>query len=217
MPLLFVASSAPAEQASMLEGPTKRTMNTSGKQPSGTALRRNVGVASAALWDFKQAVAERLGLNVTDLRCLELILQVDAGDHPGSVTPGRLAQDVGLTTGAITGALDRLERSGLIQREHDAEDRRRIIVRCNQDKVSIALQTLLNQLDEAFAALRSRFRDDELDLTSRVLQEVDHLLRRATHRVRQGTANREILAGFEIYRAPEIPPIKEVSQEAESI
>jgi DNA-binding MarR family transcriptional regulator len=70
-----------------------------------------------------EAVAANLGINATDLRCLELL-----GEHPG-ITPSRLAELAALTSGAVTGVLDRLEAAGFVRREADPEDRRRIIVR----------------------------------------------------------------------------------------
>jgi DNA-binding MarR family transcriptional regulator len=71
---------------------------------------------------FDQAVADALGLNRTDMRCLDVL------EREGSVTAGRLAQATGLTTGAMTTALDRLERAGYARRVRDASDRRRVIV-----------------------------------------------------------------------------------------
>jgi DNA-binding MarR family transcriptional regulator len=71
---------------------------------------------------FDEALAAHLGLNVTDLRCLEVVLEV-----PG-ITPGQLAVRAGLTTGAVTGVLDRLERAGYVQRRPDPADRRSLTV-----------------------------------------------------------------------------------------
>ncbi len=71
---------------------------------------------------FDQAVAEALGLNRTDMRCLDLI------EREGPVAAGRLAEASGLTTGAITTVLDRLERAGYARRVRDTSDRRRVLV-----------------------------------------------------------------------------------------
>lgn len=70
-----------------------------------------------------EVLAASLGINATDLRCLEL-LQENAG-----ITPSRLAELAALTSGAVTGVLDRLEAAGFVRREADPADRRRIIVR----------------------------------------------------------------------------------------
>jgi MarR family transcriptional regulator, organic hydroperoxide resistance regulator len=73
---------------------------------------------------FHQAVADRVGLHVTDLRCLNLLAQ------SGPLTAGELGQQTGLgTTGAVTRMVDRLERAGYLRREVDPGDRRRVIIR----------------------------------------------------------------------------------------
>jgi len=81
-------------------------------------VRRSQGATDR----FDQAVADALGLNRTDMRCLDVI------DREGPVPAGRLAEVTGLTTGAITTALDRLERAGYARRVRDGDDRRRVLV-----------------------------------------------------------------------------------------
>ena len=71
---------------------------------------------------FHQAIAARLGLNGTDHKCADVLLET------GPVTAGELAHITGLTTGAITGVIDRLERAGFVRRARDARDRRRVVV-----------------------------------------------------------------------------------------
>jgi DNA-binding MarR family transcriptional regulator len=71
---------------------------------------------------FDQAVADALGLNRTDMRCLDII------EREGRVPAGRLAEETGLTSGAITTVLDRIERAGYARRVSDASDRRRVLV-----------------------------------------------------------------------------------------
>jgi DNA-binding MarR family transcriptional regulator len=71
---------------------------------------------------FDQAVGEALGLNRTDMRCM------DAIEREGPIPAGRLAELTGLTTGAITTVLDRLERADYARRVNDPSDRRRVLV-----------------------------------------------------------------------------------------
>jgi DNA-binding MarR family transcriptional regulator len=71
---------------------------------------------------FDQAVADALGLNRTDMRCMDVI------EREGPVPAGKLAAATGLTSGAITTALDRLERAGYARRADDPSDRRRVLV-----------------------------------------------------------------------------------------
>jgi DNA-binding MarR family transcriptional regulator len=72
---------------------------------------------------FQQAVADRLGLGLSDFKCLTAL---SGHEH---ATAGDIAAQTGLTTGAVTRMIDRLERSGWVYREHDQQDRRRVIVR----------------------------------------------------------------------------------------
>jgi DNA-binding MarR family transcriptional regulator len=90
------------------------------------ALRRLITEAIG----IHDVVAASLGLNPTDLRCLEL-----AGSEP-EMTPTRLAELSDLTSGAVTGVLDRLERAGYVLREPDPSDRRRLLVRVDADRQS---------------------------------------------------------------------------------
>jgi DNA-binding MarR family transcriptional regulator len=71
---------------------------------------------------FDNVAAERLRINETDLHCLNII------ENSGGVTAGELAAQAGLTNGAITGVLDRLERAGYARRAADPADRRRVRV-----------------------------------------------------------------------------------------
>src|SRR5579871_3680772 len=71
---------------------------------------------------FDTLAAERLGINETDLHCLNII------ENSGGLTAGELAVQAGLSNGAITGVLDRLERAGFAQRVPDPGDRRRVNV-----------------------------------------------------------------------------------------
>ncbi len=71
---------------------------------------------------FTNALAQRVGLSATEFECLSLLRQ-------GPLTAGRLAELCGLTTGAMTGLIDRLERAGFAERGSDPTDRRRVLVR----------------------------------------------------------------------------------------
>ena len=69
-----------------------------------------------------QAAADRIGINATDLNCLNIL------SFSGQMTAGELARATGLTTASITGVIDRLEAAGYVRRERDARDRRRVVV-----------------------------------------------------------------------------------------
>ena len=75
---------------------------------------------------FHQSIAAKMGLNVTDTRCFEMMSRYPQGKP---FTAGDLARATGLTTGAVTGILDRLEKARLVERFRDASDRRKVFVR----------------------------------------------------------------------------------------
>ncbi|WP_460723937.1 MarR family winged helix-turn-helix transcriptional regulator [Nocardia heshunensis] len=89
-------------------------------------LRTRVGRESqglqAAVDDVDQAAATVFGVNRTDLRCLEVLVG-------GESTPGALAVELGLTSGSVTTMLDRLAKLGLVTREPEPGDRRKVLVR----------------------------------------------------------------------------------------
>src|ERR1700745_294307 len=82
------------------------------------AMRRNGSIMQL----LGQMSAERIGINVTDLNCLNIVALT------GPMTAGELARATGLTTASITGVLDRLEDGGFVRRERDPEDPRPVHV-----------------------------------------------------------------------------------------
>src|SRR5579871_772604 len=106
---------------------------------------------------YSQAVAERLGVNSTDLECLDFIL---AG---GAITAGALAEATGLTTGAITGVIDRLERRGFALRERDRDDRRKVLVRA-LPRVAKEIGPLFAPMERAALGALSTYPESELEL-----------------------------------------------------
>jgi len=78
--------------------------------------------ASAQGTIFAAAVAESAGISSSDMDCMDFL------NLEGRMTAGRLAELTGLTTGAITGVVDRLERAGFVRRERDESDRRKVFI-----------------------------------------------------------------------------------------
>jgi DNA-binding MarR family transcriptional regulator len=127
---------------------------------------------------FHQAVAERLGLNMTDLKCLDL------ARSETSLTPSRLAELTGLTTAAVTSILDRLERAGFVQRERDSKDRRKILVRPLSERAE-EVACLFAPLDQAMSHLLEQYTDQELTFLDEFALRVGQILQHETARLRE--------------------------------
>jgi DNA-binding MarR family transcriptional regulator len=86
------------------------------------ALADAVRATQRATDAVDEAAAQKLGLNRTDSRCMDIL------DQHGQMSAGELARESGLSTGAITAVVDRLVRIGYVQRIADPNDRRRVLV-----------------------------------------------------------------------------------------
>lgn len=131
-------------------------------------------VRSAA---YDEALAEHLALNGTDLRCLDLVIA-----EPG-LTPGRLAARSGLTTGAVTGVLDRLEAAGYVERRPDPDDRRSVAVHPSPTR-SRELAGAREPLDKAIRGLLGRYGPGERAAIGRFLEASSGLVATETARFR---------------------------------
>ena len=106
---------------------------------------------------FFRVAASRVGLAVTDIQVLDIL------DLSGPSTAGRLAELTGLTTGAITRILDRLEEAGLVHREHDPNDGRKIIVRFAEDTSEThKVHSSLASTRRIWGEIAARYEDEQI-------------------------------------------------------
>jgi DNA-binding MarR family transcriptional regulator len=126
---------------------------------------------------FSQAAADRLGIASSDMECFDLL------SLHGPMTAGRLAELTGLTTGAITGVIDRLERGGYARRERDLNDRRRVIVHPVLARQAEAMP-VFEPLAIATLAVLERYSDDELALLLDILRRLNDMMHDQIARVR---------------------------------
>ena len=113
---------------------------------------------------FGQTVANAIGISGSDLDCLDFV------NLEGRVTAGRLAEVTGLTSGAITGVVDRLEKAGLVRRERDEVDRRKVfIVVVSENAAKIG--RVYVPMQQAMHKLWSTYSDAELQLLLRFAKE----------------------------------------------
>ena len=131
-----------------------KTTSQEGKQALAGRLMLALRRSSAAGVLHGQAIARRVGVNSSDLECLDLILM------SGPSTAGDIARHTGLTSGAVTGLIDRLERLGLVERAADAADRRKVLVRVREDRIG-AIAALYTPLEKAMQALLAGYSKEE--------------------------------------------------------
>ncbi|MER7950385.1 MarR family transcriptional regulator [Streptomyces sp. NPDC096079] len=135
-------------------------------QRFAVALRRTIGETNRLVHDF----AATEGLHPTDVHALALVL-----DHPDTATPGLLREHLGLSSGAVTACLDRLEKAGHIQRSRAADDRRVVRIRYAPGARALA-RTHFMPLAEAAGRARDRFSKDELAVVLRYLDALNEEL-----------------------------------------
>ena len=128
---------------------------------------------------FHQVVADAVGLYITDHQCLHFI------HRHGAMPAGRLAELTGLTTGAVTGIIDRLEKAGYVRRKNDVEDRRRTIVEpILNKKLERKLEMIFVPLHEKMYNLLSSYSDSELAFLLEALTKSIELIREESKNTR---------------------------------
>jgi DNA-binding MarR family transcriptional regulator len=127
-------------------------------------LEHAVRKSSALGVIFGQTVASRVGISSSDLECLDFL------NLEGRVTAGRLAELTGLTTGAITGVVDRLEQAGLVRRERDESDRRKVFIAIVPENVA-KVGKFYEHMQRAMLRQWDGFSDAELKLLLRFMTQ----------------------------------------------
>ncbi|TDV34888.1 DNA-binding MarR family transcriptional regulator [Actinophytocola oryzae] len=124
---------------------------------------------------FHEAVGAHLGVSAGDQRALTLL------GREGPMSAGDLAEKTGLTPGAVTGMIDRLERAGLAHREHDEKDRRRVLVTAATGQPDV-----FSDLAAAMNEMAARYSEAELLLIADYLSRTVEVLREQTRRLSEG-------------------------------
>src|SRR5215468_12788660 len=174
-----------AEDAAKFEG-AEESGETAGTGDSPDRARRRlesefllaIRRAGSVMQLLGAASAERIGINVTDLNCLNILAL------GGRMTAGELARATGLTTASITGVLDRLEEAGFVRRERDPHDRRRVVVRLSLDKAVSEVASVFAPMLRDWREMASRYSDDELRLIVDFYGRVEQVFRKHLIRLR---------------------------------
>jgi DNA-binding MarR family transcriptional regulator len=145
------------------------------RQDEFNRLHRDLATAVIA---FHEAAARRLGMTAAERKCAGLIAEL------GETTPKELAQMTGLTTGAITGIVDRLERAGYAQREDNPKDRRSVLIQPqNVERLAKVSRPIFAALTEAMTALNARYSPEQRALILNHLEDTIAILREQTVKV----------------------------------
>jgi DNA-binding MarR family transcriptional regulator len=128
--------------------------------------------------NFDQAIADRLGMNRTDMRCIDLI------DQAGGMTAGELARAAGLTTGAVTAVVDRLERAGMARRVADPSDRRRVRIEVTPKLWELTGPLMMPFIAESQAILED-YSTEELERFAEFLRRVIDVQAKHIERIRE--------------------------------
>jgi DNA-binding HxlR family transcriptional regulator len=140
------------------------------------AMRR----AGSIMQLLGQASADRIGINATDLNCLNIVALT------GPMTAGDLARQTGLSTASITGVLDRLEEGGFVRRVRDPHDRRRVIVEVGGGPGLREIGPTFGPVVKAWRATAASYSDDELRLLLEFQGKLEEIMRGQLARLRGG-------------------------------
>src|SRR5579875_616592 len=147
--------------------------------PPALELGELVRAYQAAVDDFDREMARLMGVNETDMRCLEILLQ----DLP-EAAPSELTARLGLTSGSVTTMLDRLERSGLITRSPHPRDRRKTIIRASALAAERAQALIAPLVSDGSRELLPRYSSEEIEIIGDFLRRARDLQQRHVDRLR---------------------------------
>jgi DNA-binding MarR family transcriptional regulator len=137
---------------------------------------------SSAVVLFHSALAERLGMNVTDFKCVAIL------NESGPMTAGRLAELTGMSTAATTLVLDRLERAGLVRRERDPNDRRKVILQpVSSPKMERDIGQAMEELVRSMTEVTSNYSAPQLEAIRDFMDRTTQVLQHVATRLKTGT------------------------------
>ncbi|MEU9131458.1 MarR family transcriptional regulator [Kitasatospora sp. NPDC048540] len=152
-------------------------------RPAATAAQALAGMDQLIALSHigQQDMAQRLGLSSTDLTCLGHV--IGAGEQP--ITAGELAARAGLTTGAVTGVVNRLERAGYAHRQADPADRRRVRI-VPEETANLRVMELYQPFYERLNALFADYTPDEVAVLTDWFTRTTDLMRTRLEEIRHG-------------------------------
>jgi len=125
-----------------------------------------------------EAVARRAGLSGTDHKYLGFLIE------KGQMTAGELANLTGLTTGAVTGLIDRLEKKKLVKRNYAEDDRRKVIIEPNTKKIMALFEPLYQEFRNKSEQLFASFSSTELEIIETYFLKAIEIMHETTDKLK---------------------------------
>lgn len=129
---------------------------------------------------FHHAIGEHMGLSATEHKAADILRRF------GPMTAGELAEKTALTTGAVTGLVDRLEKAGFVRREHDNRDRRRVIIKPLDNGKNTEVVKLFSPLRNDMAELLSQYDDRDAKMIADFAARAAEVFKDHTEQLRRG-------------------------------
>jgi DNA-binding MarR family transcriptional regulator len=161
----------------------------SGTDPLESRLGAAVQRYQGAVDDFDRELARLMGVNETDLRCLEILLAVE------ETTPRELSGQLGLTTGSVTTMLDRLEKLAYLTRTPHPTDRRKTLIRITPEAAQRAYGLIGPFLENAGRQVLDRYTPDQLELVTDYLTFTRDIQQHHVEQLRKRPAPRPTRTG----------------------
>jgi hypothetical protein len=140
---------------------------------------------TSAVVMFHEAVGQLLGLSGAERKCLDVL------DRLGAVTAGRIAEHTGLTTGAVTGMIDRLVRAGYVERSPNPADRRSVLITLRpRTALDVLLPAVFGPLAADMTELASHYSPGQLATIADWVARTTEVLHRRTEALTASTARR---------------------------
>lgn len=126
-----------------------------------------------------EAIAKKAGLSGTDHKYLGLIIQKE------TMTAGEISKITGLTTGSVTGLIDRFEKKKLVKREYHKEDRRKVIIVPNVPKIMKLFGNVFEEIQIKMTALMETFNDSEIKIIEKYLTGCIEIMQEITKKLNE--------------------------------
>jgi DNA-binding MarR family transcriptional regulator len=140
-------------------------------------LRKLNQLHSYTSLQMHEAVARKAGLSGTDHKYLGFLIE------RGQMTAGELAGLTGLTTGAVTGLIDRLEKRNLVKRQFAEDDRRKVLIEPNTENIMALFVPLYEEFRNRSEELIASFSNEEIEIIETYLSKAIEIMNETTNKL----------------------------------